>query len=244
VSVFCFEFSNDLILIISLTGRYFMNLPARPKIRAPVLPEGRLLARILGHQQDLVSIVETTALLHIASLNYTSFLMVQRIHLISLLLLLPAIVTAFLFQTVTPSTCIALFSKTSIFSATNSEQVMSIPRWYQRKISITAPSRGCHLITSEVNKAIKDEMATINIGMANFFIQHTSASLTVNENADPDVRRDMETALNKIAPESWNRDGTFKHTAEGDDDMPGHLKSSLMGVSLNIPISNGRLALG
>jgi secondary thiamine-phosphate synthase enzyme len=221
-----------------------MNLPARPKIRAPVLPEGRLLARILGHQQDLVSIVETTALLHIASLNYTSFLMVQRIHLISLLLLLPAIVTAFLFQTVTPSTCIALFSKTSIFSATNSEQVMSIPRWYQRKISITAPSRGCHLITSEVNKAIKDEMATINIGMANFFIQHTSASLTVNENADPDVRRDMETALNKIAPESWNRDGTFKHTAEGDDDMPGHLKSSLMGVSLNIPISNGRLALG
>lgn len=168
--------------------------------------------------------------------------MVQRLHLISLLLLLPAIVTAFLFQT--PSTCIALFSKTSLFSATNSEQVMSVPRWYQKSISITAPSRGCHLITSEVNKAIKDEMATINIGMANFFIQHTSASLTVNENADPDVRKDLEAALNKIAPESWNHDGTFKHTTEGDDDMPGHLKSSLMGVSLNIPISKGRLALG
>jgi len=170
------------------------------------------------------------------------FPMVQRLHLISLLLLLPAIVTAFLFQT--PSTCIALFSKTALFSATNSEQVMSAPRWFQKNISITAPSRGCHLITSEVNKAIKDDIATINIGMANFFIQHTSASLTVNENADPDVRRDMEAALNKIAPESWNRDGTFKHTMEGDDDMPGHLKSSLMGVSLNIPISNGRLALG
>mmetsp|Transcript_22229 Transcript_22229/g.32885 ORF Transcript_22229/g.32885 Transcript_22229/m.32885 type:complete len:154 (-) Transcript_22229:74-535(-) len=121
---------------------------------------------------------------------------------------------------------------------------MSAPRWFQKNISITAPSRGCHLITSEVNKAIKDDIATINIGMANFFIQHTSASLTVNENADPDVRRDMEAAFNKIAPESWNRDGTFKHTMEGDDDMPGHLKSSLMGVSLNIPISNGRLALG
>lgn len=80
--------------------------------------------------------------------------------------------------------------------------------------------------------------------MANLFIQHTSASLTVNENADPDVRRDMEVALNKIVPASWNHDGTFKHTMEGDDDMPGHLKSSLMGVSLNIPISNGRLALG
>jgi secondary thiamine-phosphate synthase enzyme len=120
----------------------------------------------------------------------------------------------------------------------------NIPRWYQKTISITAPSRGCHLITSEVNKAIRDEISTIRIGMANLFIQHTSASLTVNENADPDVRRDMEVALNKIVPASWNHDGTFKHTMEGDDDMPGHLKSSLMGVSLNIPISNGRLALG
>ena len=87
-------------------------------------------------------------------------------------------------------------------------------------------------------------MATIRIGMANLFIQHTSASLTVNENADPDVRRDLEQALNKIVPASWNRDGTFLHTMEGDDDMPGHVKSSLMGPSLNIPITNGRLALG
>mmetsp|Transcript_4999 Transcript_4999/g.9512 ORF Transcript_4999/g.9512 Transcript_4999/m.9512 type:complete len:251 (-) Transcript_4999:155-907(-) len=120
----------------------------------------------------------------------------------------------------------------------------NIPRWYQKTISITAPSRGCHLITSEVNKAIRDEISTIRIGMANLFIQHTSASLTVNENADPDVRRDMEVGLNKIVPASWNHDGTFKHTMEGDDDMPGHMKSSLMGISLNIPISNGRLALG
>jgi secondary thiamine-phosphate synthase enzyme len=121
---------------------------------------------------------------------------------------------------------------------------MSLPRWFQKQISITAPSRGCHLITNDVNNAIRDEMKSIKIGMVNLFIQHTSASLTINENADPDVRKDMETALNKIIPAQWNRDGTFRHTLEGDDDMPGHVKSSLMGVSLNIPISNGKLALG
>lgn len=144
--------------------------------------------------------------------------------------------TTFLFAAASPS---PEPSPTETCTMTN-----NIPRWYQKTISITAPSRGCHLITSEVNKAIRDEISTIRIGMANLFIQHTSASLTVNENADPDVRRDMEVALNKIVPASWNHDGTFKHTMEGDDDMPGHLKSSLMGVSLNIPISNGRLALG
>jgi len=119
-----------------------------------------------------------------------------------------------------------------------------VPRWYQREISITAPSRGCHLITSQVNNAIREDISTIKIGMANLFIQHTSASLTINENADPDVRRDMEVALNKLVPAQWTKDGTFHHTMEGEDDMPGHVKSSLMGPSLNIPIRNGRLALG
>ncbi|KAL7543161.1 hypothetical protein ACHAXR_012462 [Thalassiosira sp. AJA248-18] len=120
----------------------------------------------------------------------------------------------------------------------------SIPQWFQHDISITAPSRGCHLITSDINKAIQSDMSNIKIGMANLFIQHTSASLTINENADPDVRRDMEVALNKIVPGKWTQDGTFLHTMEGEDDMPGHVKSSLMGPSLNIPIRNGRLALG
>ncbi|KAG7354430.1 secondary thiamine-phosphate synthase enzyme [Nitzschia inconspicua] len=120
----------------------------------------------------------------------------------------------------------------------------AIPKWFQHEISITAPSRGCHLITSDVNKAISSDMSQIKIGMCNLFIQHTSASLTVNENADPDVRRDLEAALNKIVPASWNHDGTFRHTMEGDDDMPGHVKTSLMGPSLNIPIRNGKLALG
>ena len=127
---------------------------------------------------------------------------------------------------------------------TTESTTMSAPQWFQKEISITAPSRGCHLITSDINKAIKDDLSKIKIGLANLFIQHTSASLTVNENADPDVRRDMEVALNKIVPAEWNRDGTFRHTMEGDDDMAGHMKSSLMGASLTIPIRNGRLALG
>jgi secondary thiamine-phosphate synthase enzyme len=116
--------------------------------------------------------------------------------------------------------------------------------WFQHTISITAPSRGCHLITKDIMKVAGNDINKISIGMCNIFIQHTSASLTINENADPDVRRDMEMALNKIVPESWNYDKTFVHTMEGDDDMPGHVKSSLMGVSLNIPISNGKLGLG
>ena len=127
---------------------------------------------------------------------------------------------------------------------TSSAGNMATPLWFQKRITITAPSRGCHLITTDIMKAVGSDMQKIHIGMCNIFVQHTSASLTINENADPDVRTDMETALNKLVPALWCRDGTFKHTMEGDDDMPGHVKSSVMGVSLNIPISNGRLALG
>jgi secondary thiamine-phosphate synthase enzyme len=129
-------------------------------------------------------------------------------------------------------------------SSPSSSDTMVVPFWFQHEISITAPSRGCHLITGDINKAIGADLKKIQIGMCNIFVQHTSASLTINENADPDVRRDMEVAMNLIVPAQWNRDGTFRHTMEGDDDMPGHVKSSLMGVSLQIPITNGRLALG
>lgn len=129
-------------------------------------------------------------------------------------------------------------------SSQSNQQNQGFPRWYQKQISITAPSRGCHLITADVLKAVQGDLSAIKIGMANLFIQHTSASLTINENADPDVRRDMEVALNKIVPATWTRDGTFHHTMEGEDDMPGHVKTSLIGPSLNIPIRNGRLALG
>eukprot|EP00573_Skeletonema_grethae_P004509 CAMPEP_0201698492 /NCGR_PEP_ID=MMETSP0578-20130828/19544_1 /ASSEMBLY_ACC=CAM_ASM_000663 /TAXON_ID=267565 /ORGANISM="Skeletonema grethea, Strain CCMP 1804" /LENGTH=207 /DNA_ID=CAMNT_0048185051 /DNA_START=27 /DNA_END=650 /DNA_ORIENTATION=- len=169
----------------------------------------------------------------------------SKSHQILLLSLLPASLVAFSpaaplhsFVSAQPTTT----STTSLCSASNTAP--AIPMWAQHEISITAPSRGCHLITSEVNKAIQKDISGMKIGMANLFIQHTSASLTINENADPDVRRDMEVALNKICPSEWTKDGTFDHVMEGEDDMPGHVKSSLMGVSLNIPIKNGRLALG
>lgn len=112
------------------------------------------------------------------------------------------------------------FSTVCSSTSNNNDAMVSSVKWFQHELSITAPSRGCHLITREVQKAIKADLAQINIGMCNLFVQHTSASLTLNENADPDVRRDLETALNKIVPASWNHDGTFRHTMEGDDDMP------------------------
>lgn len=106
---------------------------------------------------------------------------------------------------------------------------------------LTLPShrRGFHLITHDVIAAIPD-LADASAGLLNVFIQHTSASLSINENADPDVPVDLEMAMNEIAPETW----PYGHTCEGPDDMPAHVKSSLLGCSLTIPVSDGRLCLG
>ncbi|KNE63569.1 secondary thiamine-phosphate synthase enzyme [Allomyces macrogynus ATCC 38327] len=112
--------------------------------------------------------------------------------------------------------------------------------WVQRKVTLSARSRGCHLVTDEIVRAIQPDLRKFKVGLANIFIQHTSASLTINENCDPDVRRDMEMMLNRIAPES----APYTHTDEGADDMPAHVKTTLVGPSLTIPISNGNLALG
>lgn len=174
---------------------------------------------------------------------------------LSLLLLIASVTLSFAFVIVVPS--FARAHPTSTSSSTSCKQqgedsiiVMAkptasgIPRWYQHEISVTAPNRGCHLITHQITAAIKSDITSINIGMVNIFIQHTSASLTINENTDLDVLRDMEVALNELVPGTWTADGTFHHTAEGEDDMPGHVKSSLMGTSLNIPIRNGHMALG
>ena len=111
--------------------------------------------------------------------------------------------------------------------------------WVQNQITLPAFSRGFHLITSAVVDALPD-LEKIEIGLLHVFIHHTSASLTINENADPDVRVDMETAISHVAPE----DLPFVHTIEGPDDMPAHVKSSLLGCSLSLPISGGRLGLG
>lgn len=111
--------------------------------------------------------------------------------------------------------------------------------WLQRVIRLAARSRGCHLVTQEIVDAMP-EVAGLRVGLLHVFIQHTSASLTINENADPDVRVDMETALSAIVPESL----PFVHTLEGPDDMPAHVKSTLCGASLSIPVGDGRLCLG
>ena len=112
--------------------------------------------------------------------------------------------------------------------------------WFQKEITLTPKRRGFHLITREVVAAVP-EMSRYHIGMAWLFIKHTSASLTINENADPDVRLDMESHFNVMVPENAPY---YVHTLEGPDDMPAHLKSSLLGCSLNLPISRGRLNLG
>ncbi len=111
--------------------------------------------------------------------------------------------------------------------------------WIQKQVSLRARQRGFHLITSEVLDAIP-ELSQFEMGLLHVFIQHTSAGLTINENADPDVRVDMETAANQICPES----SPFIHTCEGPDDMPAHVKASLFGSSVSMPVRDGRLVLG
>ncbi|KLV00355.1 hypothetical protein ABT56_22600 [Photobacterium aquae] len=112
--------------------------------------------------------------------------------------------------------------------------------WYQKQLTLRARTRGFHLITDEIEQQLP-ELKQIEIGLAHLFIQHTSASLTINENADPTVRSDMEAHFNHSVPE---RASYYRHTYEGDDDMPAHIKASLLGNSLTLPISHGRLALG
>ena len=111
--------------------------------------------------------------------------------------------------------------------------------WSQKTIQLSPLARGCHLITPHVRREL-DVLSSISIGLLHVFLQHTSASLSINENADPDVRQDMELALNHLVPEDLD----YVHTVEGPDDMPAHIKSSIIGCSLTIPISNGILTLG
>jgi secondary thiamine-phosphate synthase enzyme len=111
--------------------------------------------------------------------------------------------------------------------------------WIQRQITLAPRARGFHLITPEVLKALP-EVAQMNVGLLQVFIRHTSASLTINENADSDVPRDLESSLNALAPEDF----PYVHSIEGPDDMPAHVKASLMGSSVTIPVADGKLLLG
>ena len=112
--------------------------------------------------------------------------------------------------------------------------------WAQREITLRPRPRGFHLVTDEVEAGVP-ELRDVRVGLAHLFIRHTSASLTLNENASPDVRRDFESWFDAAVPEDapyWT------HTLEGPDDMPAHIKASLLGPALSLPIRDGRLALG
>jgi secondary thiamine-phosphate synthase enzyme len=111
--------------------------------------------------------------------------------------------------------------------------------WIQKEITLPAFSRGCHLVTSLVLAELP-ELRRCETGLLHVFIRHTSASLTINENADPDVPTDLAMALDRLAPENWN----WRHTCEGPDDMPAHVKSALTDSSISIPVSKGRLLTG
>jgi len=112
--------------------------------------------------------------------------------------------------------------------------------WVQRELSLDPRPRGFHLVTREILGALP-ELEEVSVGLLHLLIQHTSASLALNENASPDVRRDFEAYFNAVVPE----DAPFwTHTIEGPDDMPAHIKASLLGPSLTLPVSRGRLALG
>lgn len=111
--------------------------------------------------------------------------------------------------------------------------------WIQRQVQLPRFARGFHLITERVVRQLP-EIQTIKIGLLHVFVQHTSASLTINENADPDVAADLERSFNAIAPEDF----PYIHTCEGPDDMPAHVKAALLGSSVSVPIQNGALQLG
>ena len=111
--------------------------------------------------------------------------------------------------------------------------------WIQRRITLPAVRRGLHLITEPILRSLP-ELPTVRVGVLHVFLQHTSAGLTLNENADPQVPTDLNAALDALVSESF----PFRHTIEGPDDMPAHVKSSLIGSSVSVPVSEGRLALG
>jgi secondary thiamine-phosphate synthase enzyme len=112
--------------------------------------------------------------------------------------------------------------------------------WLQRELTLEPRPRGFHLITRELLDALP-ELKSLRVGLLNLLLRHTSASLTLNENASPDVRRDFETWFNDAVPE---RSSLWTHTLEGADDMPAHIKASLLGTSLTLPVAAGRLRLG
>ncbi|KAK6430667.1 hypothetical protein LTR95_013177 [Oleoguttula sp. CCFEE 5521] len=127
----------------------------------------------------------------------------------------------------------------------NSAPITQIPNtmsWFQKTLQLPSKSRGSYLITDEITKQLP-ELKNYKVGILHLFIQHTSCGLSLNENCDPDVRSDMSDALDRLAPED-RKGELYRHADEGLDDMPAHIKSALVGASVTVPITNGRLATG
>ena len=112
--------------------------------------------------------------------------------------------------------------------------------WAQRRVTLEARPRGFHLVTDELVAALGDDLRGLRVGLAHLHLLHTSAGLTLNENASPDVRRDFRTWFDHVVPEDF----PWTHTLEGSDDMPAHVKASLVGPSLTLPVADGSFALG
>jgi len=112
--------------------------------------------------------------------------------------------------------------------------------WIQHEIKLRPYPRGFHLITTDIIRVLP-EIENISVGILNVFVKHTSASITINENADPTVREDFESVFNQLAPEN---EPYYRHTCEGSDDLPAHIKNSILGSSLNVPVTSGQLNIG
>ena len=113
-------------------------------------------------------------------------------------------------------------------------------RFVQKTLRLPAYARGFHLVTRLIEREVADDLAPIRVGVLHAFLQHTSASLSLNENADPTVRQDFEAHFNRMIPET----APYRHNSEGSDDMPAHLKAALLGHAVTVPITDGRLNLG
>ncbi|KAI0419928.1 hypothetical protein F5X98DRAFT_333181 [Xylaria grammica] len=141
------------------------------------------------------------------------------------------------------------FAYLNPFSQAQSSSKRDVPpppvtMWFQKQFTLPPRSRGSYLVTSEVLEALP-EIRQYKVGLLNLFVQHTSCALSLNENWDEDVRADMSDALDRIAPEAGSRgEELYRHSAEGSDDMPAHIKSALIGASVTIPIKDGKLATG
>ena len=150
-----------------------------------------------------------------------------------------AILAAILYSSPNDLTSPYMRSKPSAKSV--SATMTNLPTWIQRTIALPHKPRGCHLVTPHLESSLSKDLSTIAVGMANFNLLHTSAGLTLNENYDPDVRRDMTYFLDRLVPDGYKG---FVHTMEGDDDMPAHVKASLVGQHVAVPINDGKLVMG